>query len=184
LADIVGEIVAVEVGGVCPRDGPGFFGELKVIGGSSEMEEDVVVKVVGLTFGGGDAVDVEAGERRDGIGYEVGAGFFDDFAAGGVPDFAVFGLDVASGEEPAIESTVVDQEEALAVGSEDEAGARDMAGMELIAGEGIGSGSEEHEDELARFRVGDVGGAADELGDGGREHELENEKAPGWDRGL
>ena len=56
----------------------------------------------------------------------------------------VAGFDVSAGEQPAIEAAVMDEEDAIAIGGQDEAAAGDVSGSELIAGEGIGGALEEH----------------------------------------
>jgi hypothetical protein len=137
--------------------------------GGAEVEEDIVVQVVGFAFAGGNAVYVEAGDGRYGVGEETGGGLFDDFAAGSVPDFGVGGLDVSAGKEPAVEAAMMNEQEAFVVGGEDESSAGDVAGSELGAGEGRQGGLEEHEDELAGFggsSVGGVGEGTDERGYG------------------
>jgi len=128
--------------------------------------------VVGLAFGGGYAVNVHAGQSRV-VGNQESAGLFQDFPARGIGEGGVGWFDVAAGEEPAIEAAVVDEEDAIVVGGEDESGGGDVSGRELLAGEGVGRALEDHEDELARFEGGAIGGvveSADEGGDGGGVH--------------
>jgi hypothetical protein len=81
------------------------------------MEQNVVVQVVGLALACGDAVNIQAGQRRREVGCEQRAGLFDHFAAGRAPDLGVFGLDMPSGKQPAAETTVMDQQQALTVRS-------------------------------------------------------------------
>ena len=72
---------------------------------------------------------------------------------------------------------MVDQQDPLAIGRQHQAGAGDVAGSELVARKGIGRMLQDHEDEIARFGIGHVGAAVDEVGDVGGAHGLENQKA-------
>ncbi len=60
-----------------------------------------------------------------------GARFLDYFAAGGSVDAVVGGFDVASGEQPAIQAAVMDEQDADAIGRQDEATGGDVSGSEL-----------------------------------------------------
>jgi len=79
---------------------------------------------------------------------------------------------VAAGEQPAVETPVMDQEEALPIAGQDQAGAGDMAGRELAAREGLGRALEDHEDQLGALEsftvAGQVSGLAAETADHGR----------------
>ncbi len=133
------------------------------------MEEDVVVQVVGLAFTGGNAVDIQAGEGRYGIGEETGRRSLRPLRGGRRPSLDIAWLDVAAGKEPAIEPSMMDQQEAFVVGGKDESGAGDVAGSELRAGEGGRGEIEEQQNEFAGFGGGSVGGvreSADERGYG------------------
>jgi hypothetical protein len=88
---------------------------------------------------------------RGGVGQEVGAGLFDDFAAGGVPDFDVVGVDMSAREEPALQTAVMDQKKALAVRRENEPRAGDVTRHELRAREWREGALEEQSDELTAF---------------------------------
>ena len=90
-------------------------------------------------------------ELRRAVGGQRGwrAGLFDDFAAPGIPDFGVFGLHVAAGQQPAVEAPVVDQQQPVAIRGQHQAGAGDMAGGELGARERGRGAIEEQEDEFA-----------------------------------
>ena len=93
----------------------------------------------------------------------------------------VGGFDVAAGEQPAIQAAVMDEEDAIAVGREDEAAGGDVAGSELVAGEGMGGAVEQEEDEFEAFESLPVGGIVEGAGDGGDSLGIEHEmkKPPG-----
>jgi hypothetical protein len=166
----------VEVSGSAPGDVAGFLGNLEIVGDGSEGEEDVVMEMVGLTFTGGNSVDVEAGERRGGVRGELSTGLFDDFAASGIPDLGIFRFDVAAGQEPTLQAAVVNQKDTLGVGGKDNPGAGNVARSELMAGERVRSAFQQHQDQLAGLGIGNAGRLADECGDWGSEHDR-NEKA-------
>ena len=91
--------------------------------------------MIGLAAVGGDAVDVHAAESGRWIRQEIGAGLLDHLTASSLPDLHILGLNVAAWEQPPVQAAVMDQEQAFAVGSQHQAGASDVAGVELNPGE-------------------------------------------------
>jgi hypothetical protein len=115
--------------------------------------------MVGIAAVGGNAMDIDTDERVDGrIGYEDGAGFFEDLATSGVRDCGIVRFDVTAGEQPPVEAAMMDEQETFAIGSQNQAGAGDVAGGEVIAGEGVGDVLEQEEDEFAAFGGLSIGG--------------------------
>jgi len=96
-------------------------------------------------------VHVHTYKQRSGICAQDGAGLLDDFTASRVADEGVVRLDVSSGEQPALQAAVQHQQDAVAGGAEHQAGASDVAGIELPAGEWLGGGGQQGEDEFFAF---------------------------------
>ncbi len=153
------------VGGFCgdvleghPGEGVGFFayGEAFVIGVGGEEVADVEVEVGGIGFSGGDFVDVEIEDVIGGEGEVEKAGLFSCFAKGGGTGIGE-AIAVAAGLDPDAELFVVGEEGALVGCVEDEGGAGDVAGDEVVAGEGCVTGlGEEIEEAGGGFRVSGV----------------------------
>jgi hypothetical protein len=133
------------------------------------------MEVVRLVAFRRNAVNVEADKNGIDIRTEDRARLFDDFAAGCCRERLVFGFDVAAGEQPTVEAAMVDQPETVVVGGEDEAGAGDVAGGELVAGERFRRAVEEGQDQVAALeRVaieGVVKGADESGGEGNVDHQ-------------
>ena len=110
-------------------------------------------------------MNVHSCKTRFRVRKEFGAGLFDYFAAGGVPDLAVFELYVAAGEEPAIQAAVVDEEQALAIGSQNETSAGNVSRSEMGAGERFGGTIEEEGNEFLTFERLAIGGIVKRLSD-------------------
>ena len=115
---------------------------------------------------GGDAVDVHASELGSGVGLQDYGGLLADFTPGCVPDLGIVGFDVAAWQEPSVQSSMVDQEDSVAIGGEDKAGAGDVSGGVLGAGERVGGGVEEKGDEFLTLEGLAIGGVVEGLGDG------------------
>src|SRR5438552_3200017 len=128
--NIVGNCVTIELFGATPCDGVGLVEDLQCFGGGAEGKEEVVMQMVGFAAVSRDTVDV--GAREEAARYRD-AGFFEHLAGGGCFDGGVAGFHVASGEQPAVEAPVMEDQDPAAVGGEHEAGGRDMAGSELAA---------------------------------------------------
>ena len=54
-------MAAIELGRMAPDDGVRLLGDADFLGVRAEGEEEIVVQVVGLAAGGGDTVDIGAG---------------------------------------------------------------------------------------------------------------------------
>lgn len=65
---------------------------------------------------------------------------------------------MTAGEEPALEAGVENHGDSGNMGVENEAGGGDVAGMELLAGEGLRGTSEQGLDEVQAFFVAGEGG--------------------------
>ena len=88
-----------------------------------------MVEMIGLLAVGRDAVDVEARDVGGEAGVELDGCFLDGFATGGGENGLILGLDVASGEEPAVEPFVVDEQDFCGRLVQDEGGGGDVSGV-------------------------------------------------------
>ena len=105
-----------------------------------------MVQVQRLAALGWDAVHVQADQLR--VVRQARAGFFVDFAPRGIVDCGVRGFHVASRQQPAFQPPVMDDENALSVRRQHEAGTGDVAGRELFAGERRGRMPQQHQDQV------------------------------------
>jgi hypothetical protein len=146
-------------------------GNAQIVSRGPPGEEQIVMEMVWFLALGRNTVDVEADNGRFLLWLEDGARFFEDLPAGSIGQSGVLGFDVAAGKEPAVEATVVDEENAAGIGRDDETGAGDVAGCELTAGKRIAGAREKHKDEVAAFAglaIGGVEEGADEGSSGGK----------------
>lgn len=104
-----------------------------------------MVPVRGFAGACGNGVDVDVEETAvRGNSPEFGqAGFFEDFTPGRGFDVSILGLDVSSGLEPPSEPDVMDEQEAMRVGREDEGAHGEVPGAVVAATETVlAAGSE------------------------------------------
>ena len=73
------------------------------------------------------------------------------FAASRIADERIVRLDMAAGKQPTLQAAVEDKKDAVSGGSEHQAGAGDVTGIELMAGEGLRRGGQQRQDEFFAF---------------------------------
>ncbi len=107
-------------------------------GRGAEEEAEVEVPVGGLALGGVgvDGVDVDVERNLAVRGDDVGrdAGLLGEFAAGGLRERLVRGLEVAAGQKP-LPGRVVEDVQDTAVGADEDRAGRGVTGQGLAAGE-------------------------------------------------
>jgi len=111
----------------------------------------------------GDAVHIDAHQERRRIGAEDGSGLLDHFAASRIADERIFGFHVSAGKQPSLQTAVQHQQDAVPIGAKHQAGAGDVAGIELAAGERIGRARQQRQCELFAFGGFAVGGGVELL---------------------
>ncbi len=95
-----------------------------------------------------DPVYIEAGQGTGTLRCEQHTRLFNNLAARRLPERGVLGLDMTTGEQPAVEPPMVDEKEALPVRREHEPGTGDVAWGELPARERLMRMREKHKDQL------------------------------------
>jgi hypothetical protein len=131
----------------------------------AEDEQQIVMEVVDLVCVGRDAVDIDADEQRRGVRQKFRASLLDYFAPPGIPNLGVFGFDVPAGEEPAIQSAMMNDQE-LPVGRHDETGACDVPGVELRTGKRVLGTIQEVKEQLLALKGSAVCGVIEQTGGG------------------
>jgi hypothetical protein len=170
-ANVLRQGIALEISGAAPGGGARFIRQPNVFTDRVKGEYQIVMQVVGLAAVRGDSVHVQRNQARRTVPHRD-AGLLENLAAGGVVDLAVPGLDVAAGEQPAIEAPVVYDEETVAGGLNYEPRAGDVPRRELMAGEGLRRGVEEEGDEFAALHGGAVGGVYERVDEGANGQEV------------
>ena len=90
-----------------PDYGARFVRETMIVRLGAEVEDQVMMQMIGLAFVRWYAVNINASEGARTFAQED-AGLFDHFSAGGLREFMIFRLDVAAGQKPPIQFRVVD----------------------------------------------------------------------------
>jgi hypothetical protein len=130
---------------------------LYVLRERTKGEDEVVMKVVWLSALRGYSMHVDSDQRRRHIGLrQFHRSLLDYLAAGGEVDAAVPGLDVATGEQPAVEAPVMDEQQALSRRIDNEPRAGDMARSEVLPREWRRRALEQKEHEFGALERGAV----------------------------
>ena len=131
-------------------------------------------------------MDIHADQPRCGVRQEFRASLLDHLAARGVPDLGIPALDVAAGQKPAIQPSMMHEQQTLTVRRENQAAAGDMAGSEVGARKRVGRAIEEQKDQLLTFQGLAVSGIVERtdggLNQGGSDHK--KQKARSEDRAF
>lgn len=138
-----------------------------------EAPNEVVVKVEGFGFAGGDAVHIDSGEERPPCQVEFHTGLLEGFPSGGRRQRRVARLDMTAGKEPTLQAVVVHDEHRLSAWMEHQSGACDVPGHVLIARKGRGCFGEQAEGQFTALlgkSIGSGGENSDDLNSGGGDH--------------
>jgi hypothetical protein len=114
-AHIVRKGVVVKFPRGAPNHCSGFLRDLKVFANSLELKNQIVMKMIGLAALTGNAVNIHSDKLRPRSRGKLCPSLFNDFAASGIANFAIFLIDMAAWEKPTIEAAMMDQEYPLSI---------------------------------------------------------------------